>query len=139
MALTRLGYLVILMIIATAAAAIAFVLWPGGSASDGNVARTPVAATATVGPVANPTIPLYPAIEFERVVTFARLGAVTNLDATDAQQVLVNFRPDFDTSGLGTASHTFTTAPPAGRTVEQALGDAGIPVNRTGGVDVIRR
>ena len=137
MALTRLGYLVILAIIATAAAAIAFVLWPGGSSTDGGASRT--AATATPGPAGNPTIPLYPTIDFDRIVPFVKLGAVANIDATNDQQVLVNFRPDFDTSGFGTPSHTFQITPPAGQSVEQALRLAGIPVNEPGGIEVIRR
>ncbi len=139
MALTRLGYLVILAIIATAAAAIAFVLWPGGSSTDSGALRTTATATATPGPGGNPSIPLYPTIDFDRVVPFVKLGAVANIDATNDQQVLVNFRPDFDTSGFGTPSHTFQTTPPAGQTIEQALRLAGIPVNEPGGIEVIRR
>jgi hypothetical protein len=138
MAFTRLGYLVILAIIATAAAAIAFVLWPDGSTTDGgSVSRTAVVGTATAGPAAEPTIALYPSIDFDELVPFVRLGAVANIDATNPQQVLVNFRPDFDTSGFGTPSHTFQTTPPAGQTIEQALDDAGIPVNAPGGIQVI--
>lgn len=142
MALTRLGYLVILVIIATAAAAIAFVFWRGNSGDGDSVRGNGVVATATAAPGAAPTsdtIPLYPTIEFARVLPFVRLGAVANFDATNDQQVLVNFRPDFDTSGFGTPSHTFQTTPPSGQTIEQALRTAGIPVNEEGGIQVIRR
>jgi hypothetical protein len=141
MAFTRLGYLVILAIIATAAAAIAFVLWPDGSSTTdgGSVSRTVVGGTATAGASAEPTIALYPSIGFQELVPFVRLGAVASIDATNPQQVLVNFRPDFDTSGFGTPSHTFQTVPPAGQTIEQALDDAGIPVNAPGGIQVIGR
>ena len=139
MAFNRLGYLVILAIIATAAAAIAFVLWSDGDTKDPNATSPTVVATATAGPAANPTIPLYPTIDFDRMLPFVRLGAVANIDATNPQQVLVNFRSDFDTSGFGTPSHTFQTTPPDGQTIEQALQDADIPVNEAGGIQVIRR
>ena len=142
MAFTRLGYLVILVIIATAAAAIAFVFWRGNSDNNDSVVGNGVVATATVAPSGAPTdpaIPVYPTLEFDRVLPFVRLGAVANFDATDAQQVLVNFRPDFDTTGFGTPSHTFQTTPPDGQTIDQALRQAGIPVNAPGGVEVIRR
>jgi hypothetical protein len=142
MAFTRLGYLVILMIIATAAAAIAFVLWPDDSSTNDSATRPTVVATVTPGAGAEatvPPIPVYPSIEFERLLPFVRLGAVANIDASDAQQVLVNFRPDFDTSGFGTPSHTFQTTPPNGETIEQARRGAGIAVNEPGGIEVIRR
>ena len=134
MALTRLGYLVILVILATAAAAILFVIWPFGSSGDGS--KPSVVATATAPANA---IPLYPNLDFERVVPFVQLGSVANIEARSNNTILVNFRPDFDTSGFGTPSHTFQSTVPQGRTVEGVLRDAGIPVNESGGIQVVRR
>jgi hypothetical protein len=133
MALTRLGYLVILVILATAAAAILFVIWPFGSSDDGS--KPSAIATAT----APATIPLYPNLDFDRLIPFVQLGAVAGIEARADNTILVNFRPDFDTSGFGTPSHTFQSTVPQGRTVEGVLRDAGIPVNESGGVQVVRR
>jgi hypothetical protein len=137
MAFTRLGYLVMLTILATAIAAIAFVLWPRDSSDDPlTTSLSPTSIAASPAPDA--TAVLLPTVEWSNVVNFTRLGAVVNLEQ-QGQRVIVNFRPDFDTSGLNTESHTVQTVPPAGRDVEAALRDAGIGVNEPGGVEVIRR
>lgn len=138
---TRFGYLVIFSIIAVAAAAVLFIVWPfsedenGGSA---NAGETPtVAAISTPGAVASPT-PL-PALSFEQVVNFTYAGAVVDITVANGQ-ILVNLRPDFDVSGLNTTSHTFTTTlPPGANSVEEALAAAGLEANTPAGVPVIRQ
>ena len=103
-----------------------------------NAGETPtVAATSTPGVGSDPT-PL-PALSFEQVVNFAYAGAVVDITVTGGQ-ILVNLRPDFDVSGLGTTSHTFTTTlPPGANSVEEALADAGLEANTPTGVPVIRQ
>ncbi len=129
---TRLGYFVIIAILAVAGAAIAFVLWPSGS-SDKPAVDTRPAAGVTVSPAAaQPTIP------FSRVIDFARLGAVLSLDA-QGQDVTVTFREDFDTSGFNTTSHVFRSSLEPGQDIATVLQDAGIRVNGADGVKVTKR
>jgi hypothetical protein len=137
---TRLGYFVIVAILAAAGVAIAFVLWSAVGPSGGKSATTaPATATAanaasvTVSPaVSQPTIP------FSRVIDFARAGAVLRIDAQNAD-VTVVFRDDFDTSGFNTTSHVFRSSVEQGQDVVQVLEDAGVAVNRAGGVTVNKR
>jgi hypothetical protein len=137
---TRLGYFVIIAILAVAGGAIALVLWSAvGSSGDKTASNPPstataaVAASATVSPdAAQPTIP------FSRVIDFARAGAVLRIDAQDAD-VTVTFREDFDTSGFNTTSHVFRSSVEPGQDVVQVLEDAGVGVNRPGGVTVNKR
>jgi hypothetical protein len=129
---TRLGYFVIIAILAAAGAAIAFVLWPSGS-SDKPAVDARSTAAVTVSPAATqPTIP------FSRVVDFARLGAVQALDA-QGQDVTVTFREDFDTSGFNTTSHVFRSSLQPGQDIVQVLEAAGIAVNGSDGVAVTKR
>lgn len=128
---TRLGYFVIIAILAAAGATIAFVLWPSGS-SDAPGVSTPTAAV-TVSPAA-----AQPAIPFSRVIDFARLGAVQSMDA-QGQDVTVTFREDFDTSGFNTTSHVFRSSLEPGQDIATVLQDAGIRVNGTDGVKVTKR
>lgn len=129
--LTRLGYFVIIAIMAVAGAAIAFVVWP--SRSSHTPAATAPTATAVAGPAsARPVIP------FERVIDFIRLGAVLSIDA-QGRDVTVTFREDFDTSGFSTTSHVFSSSLQPGQDVERVLEDAGIPVNGAGGLTVTKR
>ena len=129
---TRLGYFVIIAIIAIAGAAIAVVVWP----SDSSEAPAVVAPTATaVRPAGTPA---RPTISFERVIDFTRLGAVLTIDA-QGQDVTVTFREDFDTSGFDTTSHVFSSSLRPGQDIVQVLEAAGIAVNDPGGVTVTRR
>ena len=136
---TRLGYFVIIAILAVAGGAIALVLWSavgpsgGKSASSSTTATAAVTASATVAPAA-----LQPSIPFTRVIDFARAGAVLRIDAQDAD-VTVTFREDFDTSGFNTTSHVFRSSVEQGQNVVQVLEDAGVAVNRAGGVTVNKR
>lgn len=131
---TRLGSFVIIAILAAAGAAIAFVLWSAVGPSGGNSATkraaTVVAASVTVSPAAT-----QPVIPFSRVIDFARAGAVVRIDAQDAG-VTVTFREDFDTSGFNTTSHVFRSSVEQGQDVTRVLEDAGIGVNRPGGITV---
>ncbi len=119
---TRLGYVIIIAIMAIAGAAIAFVVWPSGSSE----------APAVTAPA------VLPIIAFERVIDFTRLGAVQTIDA-QGQDVTVTFREDFDTSGFNTASHVFRSSLQPGQDVVQVLEAAGIAVNGPGGVTVTKR
>ena len=136
---TRLGYFVIIAILAVAGGAIALVLWSAVGPSGGTSASRPATATAavtasaTVAPAA-----LQPSIPFTRVIDFARAGAVLRIDAQDAD-VTVTFREDFDTSGFNTTSHVFRSSVEQGQDVVQVLEDAGVAVNRAGGVTVNKR
>jgi hypothetical protein len=131
---TRLGYFVIIAILAVAGAAIAFVLWsavgPSGGGSSANPAATATAAGVTVSPVST-----QPSIPFSRVIDFARAGAVLTIEAR-GQDVTVTFREDFDTSGFNTTSHVFRSSVEQGQDVVRVLEDAGVAVNRQGGVTV---
>ena len=72
------------------------------------------------------------------MIDFARAGAVLRIDAQDAD-VTVTFREDFDTSGFNTTSHVFRSSVEQGQDVVQVLEDAGVAVNRAGGVTVNKR
>ncbi|MBI5287673.1 MAG: hypothetical protein HY873_01735 [Chloroflexi bacterium] len=134
---TRFGYFVIASVLAAAAAAIIFIVWPfdGDSGSDGRtIAPTPT-APAAVSPTADPI----PELAFDRVIDFATFGAVLSIEVTGGQMI-VNLNPGFDVSGLNTTSHTFRTTLPAGlNSVEEGLRAGGIEVNGETGVPVIRR
>ena len=132
MIFTRFGYFVIIAILAVSAAAIAFVLWPSGSSGKPAFSPRPTAAV-TVSPLA-----AQPAIPFDRVIDFVRLGAVQSLDA-QGQDVAVTFREDFDTSGFNTDSHVFHSSLQPGQDIVQVLEAAGIAVNGSGGVAVTKR
>jgi hypothetical protein len=130
MIFTRLGYAVIVTIIAGAAAAVLVVLWPtlsDLSLTDDDEPTRQRDATAELQ-----------LLGFEQVVNFIRYGAVTELEE-DGDDVIVRFREDFDTAGLGTDAHTFRTVPPAGEDVEAALQAAGIAVNGDSGVRLVRQ
>jgi predicted permease len=137
---TRFGYFVIFSVIGVAVAAVLLIAWPFGSDADGGGDGSTVAATATM-PIETPqpTIETTPALSFEQVVNFARAGAVVDIIVT-SEVILVNLNPAFDTSGLGTDSHAFTTAlPPGQNSVEEALRQNGIAVGGDDGVPVIRQ
>jgi len=136
---TRFGYFVIVSVLAAAAAAIIFIVWPFDSSTGGGDGRT-AAPTATLAPASiSPTADPIPELEFERVIDFATFGAVLSIEVTGGQ-ILVNLNPGFDVSGLDTTSHTFRTTLPAGvNSVEEGLRANGIEVNGETGVPVIRR
>jgi hypothetical protein len=136
---TRLGYFVIIAILAVAGAAIALILWsavgPSGGKSASSASPTAtmgIAASVTVIPAAQPSIP------FTRVIDFARAGAVLRIDA-QGSDVTVVFREDFDVSGFNTTSHVFSSSVEPGQDVVQVLENAGVAANRAGGVTVNKR
>jgi len=113
MIFTRLGYFLILAIIAAAAVAIVLVLRPD---------------TATN----------YPPIETEQVVNYARFGAIDEIEV-DGMLLTVRFREDFDTEEqFGTSSHTFHGTLAEGQDIGQMLSAAGVVVGE-GGVRVTRQ
>ena len=107
MIFTRLGYFMILLIIAAAAVAIIFVLRP---------------ETATN----------YPSIETEQVVNYARYGVVNEIEV-DGTLLTVRFHEDFDTQEqLGTSSHVFHGTLAEGQDIGQMLSAAGVVVGEDG-------
>ncbi len=135
---TRLGYFVIIAIMAAAILAIAFVMWSSLRSSGTPSASAPRAtATAARGVEITPAA-TQPTLPFSRVIDFARLGAVQSLDA-QGQDVTVTFREDFDTSGFNTTSHVFRSSLQPGEDIIQVLENAGIRVNGAGGVAVTKR
>lgn len=137
---TRFGYFVILSIVLVAVLAIAAIASPVGfwGEDDGNGGNATARPTATASPTPTED-PGRPAITFTQVVNFATFGAVVSIEE-GADSIIVNLRPDFDVSGLGTDSHTFTTTlPPGAANVTAALEAEGIEVNGDTGVPVIQR
>ncbi len=132
---TRLGYFVIVAILAIAGAAIAVVAWSAVSSGgdDPPPNPTPTAIAAATAPAGQ-----LPAIPFSRVIDFARLGAVLTIDARGAD-ITVTFREDFDVSGFNTTSHVFKSSLEPGQDVVQVLETAGIAVNGEDGVTVTQR
>lgn len=131
---TRLGYFVIIAILAIAGGAIAFVAWSAVSGNDSpSTGATPTATSqATVAPGGPPSIP------FSRVIELTRFGAVLSIDARGTD-ITVNFREDFDVSGFNTTAHVFKSSLEPGQDVVQVLETAGIRVNGADGVTVTQR
>lgn len=118
MAFTRLGYILIVAIIAAAAIAIGLVARDYGSGGTSNNAAAA------------------PQIEFQRVLDYLKYGAITSIDA-NGKDLTVHFREDVDTSGLNAASpHTFRSTVPAGQDVVQTIEATGIKVNTPDGLPV---
>ena len=114
MLVTRIGYLLIIGVVATAAAAVMIVLRPGTASQP-------------------------PALEFQQVVNYSRYGVVERIDVK-GQTLTVRFRDDFDTqSQLGISDKVFEAAVPVGRDITTALTEAGVPFNRAGGLQVVAR
>jgi hypothetical protein len=114
MLVTRISYLLIVGVVATAAAAVLIVLRP-------STASQPQA------------------LEFQRVVDYSRYGVVERIDVK-GQTLTVRFREDFDTqSAMGTNDKVFDAAVPAGRDITTALTEAGVPFNGAGGLQVVAR
>ena len=101
MLFTRIGYVLIIGVIATAVAAVAIVLRP---------------EEATHPPV----------LEFQQVVNYSRYGVVDRIDAR-GRTLTVHFKADFDTrEPFQTDVHTFEAAVPEGQDIVQALASAGV-------------
>ena len=132
---TRLGYFVIVAILAIAGAAIAVVAWSAISSGgdDTPADPTPTAVAAATTPVGQ-----LPSIPFARVIDFTRSGAVLTIDAQGID-ITVTFREDFDMSGFNTTSHVFKSSLEPGQDVVQVLETAGIAVNGEDGVTVTQR
>jgi hypothetical protein len=125
---TRLGYFVIVAILAIAGAAIAVVAWSAISSGgdDPAVDPTPTAVAAATAPASQ-----LPSIPFARVIDFTRSGAVLTIDAQGID-ITVTFREDFDVSGFNTTSHVFKSSLEPGQDVVQVLETAGIAVSEDG-------
>jgi hypothetical protein len=111
---TRIGYVLIIGVIATAAAAITLVLRPG-------TASHPAA------------------IQYQQVIDYTRYGVVERIE-TKGQTLTVHFSKDFDTQAqLGTSDHVFDAMMPPGEDVVATLAKAGITVNGPTGLQVVAR
>jgi len=111
---TRIGYVLIIGVMATAAAAIALVLRP-------STASHPAA------------------IQYQQVIDYTRYGVVERIE-TKGQTLTVHFSKDFDTQAqLGTGDHVFDAMIPQGEDIVATLAKAGIAVNSPGGLQVIAR
>ena len=111
MLVARIGYVLIILVIATAVAAVAMVLRPDDA-----------------------THP--PMLEFQEVVNYSHFGVIDRIDVR-GQTLTVHFRDSFDTAErFGTSTHTFEAPVPTGQDIMSALQAAGIEVNQTGGLQV---
>jgi hypothetical protein len=137
---TRFGYFVILSIVLVAALAIAALVSPFGFWGEDDAGGDGVTAQATATAAPSPTAePGVPTLSFAQVVNFVTFGAVVSIEE-GPNGIVVNLRPDFDVSGLGTDSHAFATTLPVGQpNVTAALQAEGIEVNTETGVTVIQR
>ncbi len=113
MLVARIGYVLIVLVIATAVAAIAMVLRPDDAS--------------------------HPAmLEFQEVINYSHFGVVDRIDVR-GQTLTVHFADSFDTTArFGTKTHTFEAAVPPGQDIVSALRAAGIEVNKTGGLQVTK-
>ena len=137
---TRFGYFVIISIILVAVLAVAVVISPFGLGEDdgdgGGTVQVQPTATASAEPTSSAGLP---SLTFTQVVNFAEFGAVVSIEE-GPDGIVVNLRPDFEVSGLGTDSHAFTTTLPAGQpNVTAALEAEGLEVNGDAGVPVIQQ
>ena len=112
MIFTRLGYLIIVAIIAVAAIAVAVVLWPSSSSGE-------------------------PELTFDEVVNFARFGVVERIEV-EGDELTVTLYDWFDPQeSLDTDAHVFVSTAPEGGDVAGALAAAGVPVNGDGALQVV--
>jgi hypothetical protein len=117
MVFTRLGYLLILAIMAVAGVAMFIVAWSSFDADDED----------------EPFV-----VPFETVINYARFGTIERLEVED-DTVIVFVREDVDVSQLNTDEHVWQSDVPE-QGVEQALREAGISVNGdSGGLPVVQR
>ena len=111
MLVARIGYALIMLVLATAAVAIAMVLRPDNASHP-------------------------PGLEFQEVVNYSHFGVIDRIDVK-GQTLTVHFRDSFDTADrFGTSTHTFEAPVPSGQDIVSALQAAGIEVNKTGGLQV---
>lgn len=114
MLVTRVSYLLIVVVIAVAIAAIAIVLRPDSASQPS-------------------------ALEFTQVINYSRFGAIDRIEAK-GQTLTVHFRSGFDTKAqFGTSDHVFHSTLPVGQDLVAALRGAGIDVNGAGGLQVVSR
>lgn len=111
MLVARIGYVLIVLVIATAVAAIAIVLRPDDASHP-------------------------PMLEFQEVVNYSHFGVIDSIDVR-GQTLTVHFIDSFDTvARFDTKVHTFEAPVPAGQDIFSALQAAGVEVNETGGLQV---
>ena len=111
MLVARIGYVLIVLVIALAAAAIAMVLRPESAAHP-------------------------PMLEFQEVVNFSRFGVIDRIDA-QGSTLTVHFKDDFDTAEpFRTDVHTYEAPVPDGQDIVSALTSAGVPFNTAGSMQV---
>jgi len=111
MLVARIGYVLIIVVIASATAAIAMVLRPDSAAHP-------------------------PMLEFQEVVNFSHFGVIDRIDARGST-LTVHFRDDFDTAEpFKTNVHTFEAPVPNGQDIMTALTSAGVPFNTAGAMQV---
>jgi hypothetical protein len=116
--LTRLGYFVIALIIATAAVAVIIVLRP-------DEASTPTAEL--------------PQLDLQEVIAYTRYGAVERIE-TQGTTLRVYFREEFPTEEhFGSDSRVFGSTVPAGQDIAQMLANEGVAVNSENGIEVSAR
>lgn len=139
---TRLGYAVILTIMAGAIAAAALVIWPlidddggdgGASVGPGATGTAAAPAEATATPASEPFMPI------ERVIDFIRFGAVVRITA-EGENLTVVFRDDWQPGPeMPQDVRVYRSAVAEGQDVTDVLEAAGIPVNVPGGIEVVFR
>jgi hypothetical protein len=111
MLVARIGYVLIILVIASAGAAIAMVLRPDSAAHP-------------------------PMLEFQEVVNFSQYGVIDRIDARGST-LTVHFKDDFDTKApFKTNVHTFEAPMPPGQDIQSALANAGVAFNKPGGMQV---
>jgi hypothetical protein len=114
MMFTRLGYSLILMIVAAAAVAVAvvaFVAWPGGGSSGHT-------------------------LDAQQVVNYSRFHVIDSIDQ-NGRTLTVHFNKDFDTKkAFGTGAHEFTSTLPQGEDIVAMLTAVGVPINGADGIQV---
>jgi hypothetical protein len=113
MLVARIGYVLIVLVIASAVAAVAMVLRPGNASHP-------------------------PMLEFQEVVNYSHFGVIDHIDVR-GQTLTAHFVDSFDTEArFGTSTHTFEAPVPSDQDIISALQEAGIAVNTTDGVQVSR-
>lgn len=139
---TRLGYAVILTIMAGAIAAAALVIWPligDSGGDDGASVDAGATPTATAAAEATATATGEPFMPIERVIDFIRFGAVVRITA-EGEDLTVVFRDDWQPGpDMPQDVRVYRSAVPEGEDVTDVLEAAGIPVNVPGGIEVVYR
>lgn len=114
MLVTRIGYILIIGVIATAIAAIAIVIRPDSASHPAS-------------------------LQFDQVINYSRFGVVERIE-TKGSTLTVRFRKEFDTkTQFGSDTHTFDSAVPAGSDLMTSLTQAGVVVNGDAGLQVVAR